>query len=201
MGPAIATAFDFSITNRLADIEAERTAQEMMGYESEDEREVENHMLPPPVPLDAWSASSPDLSPLTPIYDPVQLLAVPPMLPLPSPSTSATPAHASAHITSPRPSTKKPRHKKTDHHKAGAKKCQLKQRLQHMEKAWTVLKVVNVRRRKNLNPIPTNTDAANLNHASTAWIGKPENFDRVHYSLDRLTGSEFNFVKHTWDGK
>jgi len=32
-------------------------------------------------------------------------------------------------------------------------------------------------------------------------LGKPENFDRVYYSLDRLTGPEFNFKKYTWDGK
>ena len=40
MGPTIPTAFEFSIANRLAEIEAERAAQEALGYESEDEREV-----------------------------------------------------------------------------------------------------------------------------------------------------------------
>src|SRR6202042_1626852 len=71
MGPAIPTAFDFSIANRLAEVEAERAAQEALGYESEDEREVEAHVLPPTPPLQSWSAPLPlSLSPLTPIHEP-----------------------------------------------------------------------------------------------------------------------------------
>ena len=66
-----------------------------------------------------------------------------------------------------------------------------------------VLKAINAQCCKglNANPIPTNVDVAELDHASTAWIGKPEHFDRVYYDLALLTGLEFNQVKYTWDGK
>jgi hypothetical protein len=170
-----------------------------MGYKSEDECEVENHTLPPSPPLNTWSATLLfTLSPLTPIHDSVKL-PLEPMSPLPPPTSTV-----SKQPPSPKPAKKskaKPRHKKTDHRKAGAKKCRLKQCLRHMERAQTVLKAVNICRWKNLNPISTNMDFADLDHASTAWIGKPEDFDRVYYSLDWLTGPEFNFVKYTWDGK
>jgi hypothetical protein len=113
MGPPIPTAFDFSIANRLAEIEAERGAQEAMGYESEDEHEVENHTLPPSPPLDTWSATPLfTLSPLTPIHDPVEL-PLEPMSPLPPPTSSVL-----KQPPSPKPAKKsktKPRHKKTDH--------------------------------------------------------------------------------------
>jgi len=133
MGLAICTVFDFSITNRLAEIKAERAAQEMMGYESEDEHEVASCTLLPSPPLQAWSAPSPfTLSPLTPIHDPVEL---PPPSLLPPP-TSAIWTHTSS-PKSTQKSKKKPRHKKTDHRKAGTKKCRLKQWLRHMEKTQT----------------------------------------------------------------
>jgi hypothetical protein len=204
MGPPIPTAFDFLIANRLAELQAEREAQESLGYQSEDEREIESHDLPPSPPFQAWAMDSPPpLSPLTPIHDPVDLAAVPPMSPLP-PSASIAKTPPSRPVQSSPKSSKtgrKPRHKKTDHRKAGAKKCRLKQRLLHMEKTHAILKAVNIRRRRNLDPISTNISAANLDHASTAWIGKPEHFDRVHYSLAHLTGPEFNFIKYHWDGK
>jgi hypothetical protein len=205
MGPPIPTAFDFSITKRLAEVRAERIAQEVMGYESEDEREVEDHDLPPPPPFHAWSghAYSP-ASPLTPLQNPIELPTVTPMSPSPPLSTISTPLTATPISPSSPSRTKKKtksRHKKTDHCKAGAKKCRLRQRLQHMEKTQTLLKAVNIRRRKDINPIYTNVSAANWDHASTAWIGKPEEFDRIHYDEARLTGPEFNFVKYSWDGK
>jgi len=137
---------------------------------------VENHSLPPSPPFQTWSApSSFTLSPLTPIHDPIELPPLEPMLPLPPP-TSAVSNHISPSSPKSAKISKKtkPRHKKTDHRKAGAKKCRLKQRLQHMERTQTVLKAVNIRRRKNLNPISTNTDFADLDHASTTWIGKPQ---------------------------
>jgi hypothetical protein len=203
MGPAISSSFEFSIATRLAEVLDDRMAQEAMGYQSEDEREVVNHDYPPSPPIQAWSAYS--LSPLTPLPEPIDLPSVPPMSPLPPPSIPPVPS------SQPKSSKKelklklksKPRHKGTNHRKVGAKKCRLRQHLQHMEKAGMVLKAVNARRRKglNANPIPTNVDVAELDHASTAWIGKPEHFDRVYYDLVRLTGPEFNFVKHTWDGK
>lgn len=211
MGAPIATVFDFSIAERLAEVQAERIALEATGYQSEDEREVETHALPPSPPFEAWSAN---LSPLTPIRNSVDLSPIPPISPLPQSylSTSNTPGTGTA--TAPPPGSPpmpssgssskkklKPRHKKTDHRKAGAKKCRLKHRLRHLENTRTVLKAVNIRRRKDLNPICTNIDVANLDHASTAWIGKPEAFNCAYYSLDVLMGPEFNFVKHSWDGK
>jgi hypothetical protein len=217
MGPAISSTFEFSIATRLAEVHAERIAQEAMGYQSEDEREVVNHDYPPSPPIQTWSAYF--LSPLTPLPSPIDLPYIPPMsrlpppsippsLSMPQPSSSVAarfppPVPSSRSKSSKKDSKSKPRHKKTDHRKVGAKKCRLKQRLQNMEKVDMVLKAVNVRRRKglNANPIPTNVDVAKLDHASTAWIGKPEHFDRVYYDLARLTGPEFNFVKHTWDGK
>jgi hypothetical protein len=208
LGPPIPAAFEFSITKRLAEVHAERMAREAMGYESEDEREVEDHKLPPSPPFQAWSerAYSP-LSPLTPLQDPIKLPTVPPMSLLPPSSTIPLPSTSSAATRAlpPSPSRtkkkKKPRHKKTDHRKAGAKKCRLRQRLRHMEKTQTLLKAVNIRRRKDINPIHTNVSATNWDHASSAWIGKPEEFDRLHYDEARLTGPEFNFVKYSWDGK
>lgn len=219
MGRAISSTFEFSIATRLAEVLDDRMAQEAAGYQSEDEREVINHDYPPSPLIQTWSAYS--LSPLTPLPEPIDLPSVPPMPPLPppsippSPSTSQSPSSVSAHFprappvpSSRRKSSKKelkskPRHKRTDHRKVGAKKCRLKQRLRHLEKAGMVLKAVNARRRKglNTNPILTNVDVAKLDHASTAWIGKPEHFDRVYYDLARLTGPEFNFMKHTWEGK
>jgi hypothetical protein len=210
MGTPIATTFDFSIADRLAEVKAERIALETTGYQSEDEREVETHTLPPSPPFEAWSAN---LSPLTPIRNSVDLSPIPPISPLPqpylsifnTPCTSTATAPGSPPIPPSESSSKnrktKPRHKKTDHRKAGAKKCRLKHRLRHLENTRTVLKAVNVRRRKDLNPIYTNIDVTNLDHASTAWIGKPEQFNRAYYNLDELTGPEFNFVKHSWDGK
>lgn len=217
MGPTITSTFEFSIATRLAEVHAERAAQEARGYQSEDEREVINHEYPPSPPIQTWSAYP--LSPLTPLPEPIDLPPISPIDPLPPPSvsppvltaypSSSTAAHPAA-PTSPqrlsnskKESKSKPRHRKTDHRKAGAKKCRLKQRLRHMERTNMVLKAVNVRRRTslNMNTIPINVDVADLDHASTAWIGKHEHFDRVHYDLARLTGPEFNFVKHSWDGK
>jgi hypothetical protein len=212
MGPAISTTFDFSIANRLAEVRAERIAQEAMGWQSEDERELETHEPPPPPPFDTWSTYlySPSPPP-TSIHNSIESSSTPSASPLPSSYllTSDAPSATTATATPAIPSspsiskqkTKKPRHKKTDHRKAGAKQCRLKNRLRHLEKTCTILKAVNLRRRKDLNPIRTSTNAADLDHASTAWIGKSEAFDRVHYDLDRLTGPEFKFVKHSWDGK
>ena len=149
MGPPIPTAFDFSITKRLAEVHVERIAQEVMGYESEDEHEVEDHDLPPPPPFHAWSgrAYSPT-SPLTPLQNPIKLPTVTPMSPLPPLSTISTPLTATPISPSSLSCTKKKtksRHKKTNHRKAGAKKCRLRQHLQHMEKTPTLLKAVNIR--------------------------------------------------------
>jgi hypothetical protein len=208
MGPPIPAAFEFSITKRLTEVQAERLAQEAMGYESEDEREVEDHDLPAPSPIHAWSGNIYyPVSPLTPLQDTIELPIIPPISQWPPSSAIALPSTPlTAAIVPPSPLShtqkkRKPRHKKTDHRKAGVKNCRLRQRLKHMEKAQTVLKTVNLRRRKDINPIYTNVSVANCDHASTAWVGKPEAFDRVHYDEAQLTGPEFNFVKYSWDGK
>jgi hypothetical protein len=166
------TAFD--IAQALFDINAAHMAQEDDGFESEDERDIEE----PP-------------SPQTSTSPPASTSAGTPSAPQPtsSPRANGTPA---GHLTK---HTRKQRHSK----ESRARRRSAKQQLLPPE--MRQLKSIALKKKKNLEAIATPADAEELHAASTGWIGARIPNDERTFTLEEVKKAPYNLRHIQWDGR
>ena len=163
-------------------------ANEDAGDESEDEREVE----PPSSHIDSEDEtgiegpSLPYLS-VSPSPTPNPLANV--FQPMPPSVVGGTAANARPELTH------KQRYAKESH----ARRRAARQNLHPPEDRQ--LKSVSLKKRLNLDTIPTPIDAEGLNAASTGWTGLRISTNKENFTLEELTAVPYNLRHVQWDGK
>lgn len=194
-GPAIIPPKPYRVADAVKKAYAERAARADAGYESEDERDVDES--PPQLsPGFSLPTSSPQPSaapsPLTLRPSPCETTPLPPQ---PSSSTLFKPGKSR------KSAGKEPRarHRKTAHVKAGNKSRQ--QRARKVDGGPGIKAVAKKRLHDSEPPIRTDYSMEqDPKTTSPGWVACNQQLEKELYALERLTGPEFEMELIHWDG-
>jgi hypothetical protein len=211
-GPPVIPPKPFSIADALKKAHADHMAREDAGYESEDERDVDNApvmpspsptspLLPPSQQALRCEDASYESEGRTPVKSPSLLvLPLPPKSQVQTPSIVPSPAFSLPKPRLPAEKRSRPRHRNTAHVKAGNKARQQQKREREGDPSG--IKAVATKHLHQAQP-PIRTAFNAKEEALTTgpgWVAKNQQFAKETYSLERLTGPEFAMELVCWDG-